>query len=129
MGALSSDRVRNAGFALLTAIAIVVDHLRRQASVTWWDTAGIVILGAFVVAPHLNPKRPANRLATVILLSVFGGGVLAWGVGSSPALRMSALGVAVLAFATIELLAFKFGVLTPEKPNPSAPITLDLSLH
>ena len=97
MEPLSPARVRNAGFGLLTAIAMVAEHLRRQAS------------------------------AAVILLLVFGGGVLAWGFGSSPALRMSALGVAVGAFATIELLALKFGVPVPERPDPNSPTTLNLS--
>ena len=106
---------------------MIVEHLRRQASVTWWETAGFVIFACFLVGPHLTPRRPANRFATVILLLVFGGGVLAWGFGSSPALRMSALGVAVGAFATIELLALKFGVPVPERPDPDSPTTLNLS--
>lgn len=127
MEALSPARVRNAAFALFTAIALIIEHLHRQASVTWWETAGFVILASFLVVPHLTPRRPANRFATVILLLVFAGGVLAWGLGSSPALRLSALGVAFGAFATIELLALKFGVPVPERPNSDSPTTLNLS--
>ena len=127
MEPLTPARVRNASLALFTAIALVVEHLRRQGSTKWWETAGFVILAFFMVAPHLTPRRPANRVATVILLLVFGGGVLAWGFGSSPALRISALGVAVGAFATIELLALKFGVPVPTRPDPDSPTTLNLS--
>ena len=127
MEPLSPARVRNASFGLFTAIAMVAEYLRRQASATWWETTGFVILASFMVAPLLTPRRPANRLATVILLLVFGGGVLAWGFGSSQALRISALGVAVLAFATIELLALRFGVPIPERLDSDSPITLNLS--
>jgi hypothetical protein len=127
MEPLSPVQVRNASLGLLCAIAMVADHLRRQASAAWWETAGFVIFGCFLVAPHLMPRRRANRFATVILLLVFGGGVLAWGFGSSPALRMSALGVAVGAFATFELLTLKFGVPVPDRPDPDSPITLNLS--